>query len=87
MYEAIPMAYLMQQAGGLASNGQIPILDIQPEQIHQRTPVYLGSKNDVEDLLAIIKKHSSWNNGKSETVTFLCGTTFCLNVSQDWYLW
>lgn len=57
MYEAIPMAYLMEQAGGLASNGQIPILDIQPEQIHQRTPVYLGSKNDVEDLLAIIKKH------------------------------
>lgn len=61
MYEAIPMAYLMQQAGGLASDGHIPVLDIQPEQIHQRTPVYLGSKNDVEDLLAIIKKYSSWN--------------------------
>jgi len=59
MYEAIPMAYLMQQAGGLASDGHIPVLDIQPEQIHQRTPVYLGSKSDVEDLLAIIKKYSS----------------------------
>lgn len=59
MYEAIPMSYLMEQAGGLSSNGSKPILDIQPEQIHQRTPIFLGSKQDVEDLLTIIKKHSN----------------------------
>lgn len=58
MYEAIPMAFLVEQAGGLASNGNKRILDIQPEQIHQRTPVFLGSKHDVEDLLSVIKKHS-----------------------------
>lgn len=58
LYECIPMAYLITQAGGLASNGDIPILDIQPESIHQRSPIFLGSKEDVEDVLAIIKKHS-----------------------------
>ncbi|KAE8745838.1 hypothetical protein FOCC_FOCC007357 [Frankliniella occidentalis] len=59
MYEAIPMAYLVEQAGGLATNGQKPILDIQPEQIHQRTPIFLGSKDDVQDLLTVIKKQGN----------------------------
>lgn len=52
------MAYLITKAGGLASNGRIPILDIQPENIHQRSPIFLGSKQDVEDVLAVMKKHS-----------------------------
>jgi fructose-1,6-bisphosphatase I len=52
------MAYLMSQAGGLASNGQISILDVQPHDLHQRSPIFLGSKEDVEDVLALIKKHS-----------------------------
>lgn len=53
------MAFLVTQAGGLATNGNISILDIVPEYIHQRTPIFLGSKEDVEDLLYTIKKHSS----------------------------
>lgn len=52
------MAYLITQAGGLASNGSIPILDIVPENIHQRSPIYLGSKDDVEEVLAVIRKHA-----------------------------
>ncbi len=48
MYEANPMAMLVEQAGGAATNGQIRILDVQPEKLHQRVSVILGSKNEVE---------------------------------------
>ncbi|WP_412478907.1 class 1 fructose-bisphosphatase [Azonexus sp. IMCC34839] len=48
MYEANPMAFLVEQAGGAATTGRQRILDIQPEKIHQRVPVILGSKNEVE---------------------------------------
>lgn len=58
LYECIPMAYLVQQAGGLATNGKIPILDIIPESIHQRTPIFLGSNDDVNDVMEVIRKHS-----------------------------
>lgn len=51
------MAYLVTQAGGAASNGKIPILDIQPTSLHERSPIFLGSKEDVEEVLEIIKKH------------------------------
>jgi fructose-1,6-bisphosphatase I len=51
------MAYILTQAGGLASNGTIPILDIVPESIHQRCPIFLGSQDDVEDVLKLIKKY------------------------------
>lgn len=47
------MAYIIEEAGGIASNGKIPILDIQPTELHQRTPVFLGSKDDVNELLEI----------------------------------
>ena len=48
MYEANPMAFLVEQAGGAATTGRQRILDIQPESLHQRVPVILGSKNEVE---------------------------------------
>jgi fructose-1,6-bisphosphatase I len=48
MYEANPMALLVEQAGGAATDGQQRILDIQPEKLHQRVPVFLGSKNEVD---------------------------------------
>jgi fructose-1,6-bisphosphatase I len=48
MYEANPMAFIIEQAGGAASTGRGRILEIQPEGIHQRVPVILGSKNEVE---------------------------------------
>jgi len=41
------MAFLMEQAGGAASNGCMPILDIQPERLDQRAPVFIGSSEDV----------------------------------------
>ena len=50
MYEANPMAFIVEQAGGAATNGRQRILEIQPEALHQRVGVVLGSKNEVERL-------------------------------------
>ena len=48
MYEANPMSWLIEQAGGAATNGRQRILDIQPSQLHERVSVILGSKNEVD---------------------------------------
>ncbi len=48
MYEANPMAWLIEQAGGAASTGRERILDVQPQQLHERVSVILGSKNEVD---------------------------------------
>jgi fructose-1,6-bisphosphatase I/sedoheptulose-1,7-bisphosphatase/fructose-1,6-bisphosphatase I len=50
LYEANPMAMLIEQAGGAASTGRGRILDVPAESLHQRVPVILGSKNEVERL-------------------------------------
>jgi fructose-1,6-bisphosphatase I len=55
MYEAIPMAFIIEQAGGSATDGINRILDIQPEHIHQRTPFFAGSKDLVEKAAEFIK--------------------------------
>ncbi|NPA12376.1 MAG: class 1 fructose-bisphosphatase [Aquificae bacterium] len=55
LYEASPMAFLIEQAGGLATTGQEDILDIKPTDIHQRTPVYLGSKKEIQQLLGYLQ--------------------------------
>ena len=48
MYEANPMAFLIEQAGGMATNGQQRIMDIGPKKLHERVSVMLGSKNEVQ---------------------------------------
>lgn len=53
LYECNPMAFLAEQAGGLASNGKERILDIEPTELHQRTQFYCGVRKMVED----IEKH------------------------------
>ena len=52
LYEANPMAFLMEQAGGLASTGSGRIMEVMPEEIHQRVPVIIGSKEEVENCVA-----------------------------------
>lgn len=52
------MAYLIEEAGGLASDGTKPVLDVVPLSIHQRCPIILGSKEDVSEVLELIAKHS-----------------------------
>lgn len=48
LYEANPLAFIAEQAGGAATDGHQRILDVQPSELHQRTPLYMGSKGDVE---------------------------------------
>ena len=52
LYEANPMAFIVEQAGGAASTGRERILDLAPEQLHQRVRVILGSKNEVERVVS-----------------------------------
>ncbi|XP_046870172.1 fructose-1,6-bisphosphatase 1-like [Hypomesus transpacificus] len=58
LYECNPMAFIVEQAGGLATTGSMSVLDIQPDNIHQRVPVVLGSPDDVNEYLAVFKKHN-----------------------------
>lgn len=51
------MAYIIEQAGGLATTGSLPLLDVIPKSIHQRSPVFLGSREDVEDVIECFKKY------------------------------
>ncbi|XP_009626215.1 fructose-1,6-bisphosphatase, chloroplastic [Nicotiana tabacum] len=50
LYECAPMSYIIEQAGGKATDGTQRILEIMPEQIHQRTPIFIGSTEEIEKL-------------------------------------
>ncbi|MDQ6986232.1 MAG: class 1 fructose-bisphosphatase [Mariprofundaceae bacterium] len=52
LYEAIPMGFIMEQAGGKAHTGEQSVLDVQPEALHQRVPVYLGAHASVDGLIS-----------------------------------
>jgi fructose-1,6-bisphosphatase I len=52
MYEANPMAMLVEQAGGAASTGGAGLLEVQPTGLHQRVPLFLGSREEVECAVA-----------------------------------
>lgn len=56
-YECNPMAFLIEAAGGAASNGTQQILNINPERLHQRVPIYIGSKNMVNKALEFAKEN------------------------------
>lgn len=57
LYEAIPIGFLIEQAGGYASNGRQPIRQIQPTALHQRTPVFIGNRDLVEKAEEFIAKY------------------------------
>ncbi|MGZ3462726.1 MAG: class 1 fructose-bisphosphatase [Gemmatimonadaceae bacterium] len=56
LYEANPLAFIVEQAGGAASDGHTRILDAVPTELHQRTPLYIGSKTEVELANSILSK-------------------------------
>lgn len=56
LYEAAPLAFLIQQAGGYASDGSGPILDIEPDEIHQRTPLFIGNSRLVQKAEQFIRE-------------------------------
>ncbi len=57
LYEAQPLGFLAQHAGGYASTGEIGILDIQPEELHQRVPLILGNRREVEEAEKYVEKY------------------------------
>ena len=63
MYEANPMAFLIEQAGGAASTGRERILDVAPDSLHQRVPVILGSRGEVE---RIVRYHAEYESGADQ---------------------
>ncbi len=61
LYEANPVAFLVEQAGGMATDGRRRILEVQPKSIHQRTPLVVGSKTEVEAFLACVDQAHAGN--------------------------
>jgi fructose-1,6-bisphosphatase I len=61
MYEANPMAMLVEQAGGAASTGRMRMLEVEPTGLHQRVPVFLGSRHEVEAAVAYHRQHDDAN--------------------------
>ena len=51
LYENAPLGFIAERAGGAASNGKMPILDVVPTGLHQRTPLFIGSKGDVTEAI------------------------------------
>jgi len=69
LFELSPMAYLIEQAGGAASDGRRPILDLQPQQIHERSPVFIGCKEDVALAEEFIRELENDKGGAAEKKT------------------
>jgi fructose-1,6-bisphosphatase len=70
LYEANPMAMIVEQAGGAASTGRARILDIKPTELHQRVPVILGSREEVERIDAYHEAHDRGDPYEFETPLF-----------------
>jgi fructose-1,6-bisphosphatase I/sedoheptulose-1,7-bisphosphatase len=66
LYEGNPMSFLVEQAGGLAITGRERILDVEPHALHQRVPVILGSKHEVE---RIARYHGEYDRGEDQPYT------------------
>jgi len=58
LYETAPLAFLIEQAGGRASDGMQDLLDVVPEKLHQRTPLIIGSQEDVALVESFIQEHA-----------------------------
>jgi fructose-1,6-bisphosphatase I len=58
LYEAAPLAMVAEQAGGMASTGATPIMEVQPESPHMRVPLIIGSRDDVKEYLRFAQRHS-----------------------------
>lgn len=58
LYEAAPMSFLIEQAGGLSTTGTERVMEIVPENVHQRVPVIMGSRSEVQE---VIEAYEAWN--------------------------
>lgn len=69
LYESAPLAYLIEQAGGRASTGTQEILDVVPDKLHARTPLVIGSKEDVALVESFIHEHTRQQHEQEVTTT------------------
>ena len=76
MYEANPMAMIVAQAGGLASTGSERILDVQPAGLHERVPVILGSRDEVERIERYHREHDTGEDQPFRSPLFSTRTLF-----------
>ncbi|MCM8595672.1 class 1 fructose-bisphosphatase [Accumulibacter sp.] len=76
LYEASPMAMIVAQAGGLASTGRERILDVQPTSLHQRVPVILGSRDEVERIERYHREHETGEDQPFRSPLFATRTLF-----------
>merc|ERR1712176_937936 len=63
LYEVAPMSFIMEQAGGLSTTGTQRVMELTPEVVHQRVPVIMGSKNDVQE---VMDAYAAWDGKKEE---------------------
>jgi len=63
LYEGAPMSFIMEQAGGLSTTGTQRVMELTPEVVHQRVPVVMGSKNDVQE---VMDAYAAWDGKKEE---------------------
>jgi fructose-1,6-bisphosphatase I len=61
LYECNPLAYILEQSGGKATNGEKRIMEIDITELHQRTPLFIGSANMVETAMDFMKKYKEQN--------------------------
>lgn len=54
MYECNPLSFIIEQAGGIATNGNVRIMELKPTAIHERTPIFIGSRQNVEEAMQFI---------------------------------
>jgi len=57
LYECAPMSFIAEQAGGMGSTGRGRVLDIQPDEVHQRVPFYTGSREEVQYLESFLREN------------------------------
>merc|ERR1711924_320669 len=57
LYEAAPLAHIAEACGGKASDGKVDVLDLTPRGLHDRTPLFVGSAEDVDELVAYGEAH------------------------------
>lgn len=64
LYEANPMSMLIEQAGGMSTTGTERIRDVVPTDIHQRVPIFIGSKDDIQDLIRLLRDEEEEEEGE-----------------------
>jgi len=57
LYEGAPMSFIMEQAGGMSTTGRQRVMEISPDTVHQRVPIMMGSKNDIQE---VIDAYAAW---------------------------